>query len=403
MRANLYLERYAWQDSIVPEYRPPKNLKTIIVIPSFKEPQLLQALDSINKCYKPNGGLLILVVINEPVETTYEISTTNRECLDSLKKYDSNYELVFTYQKLPKKKAGVGLARKIGMDEAVRIFEKIDEDGVIICYDSDSLCEQNYLIEIENHFLDQKTKAGIVFYEHQLNGPNKDLIIQYELYLRYYISALRFAKYPHAHQTLGSCIVVRSSTYQKLGGMNTRQAGEDFYFLNKVIPQGGFVEINTTTVYPSDRVSDRVPFGTGKAVEQLMLSKGSYQVYNPQIFEDLRSFFSQMESLVRKGTPILPDSISNFLGNTVESDLEEIRRQTTTPQAFAKRFFGWFDAFKILKYVHFARDNHYPNVVLKEALRWLDGKTENTLFSEIPETQLANLRTMDRKGLDQIK
>ncbi|MEP1095996.1 MAG: glycosyltransferase family 2 protein [Cyclobacteriaceae bacterium] len=403
MSTNLYLERYAWKDPILPEYEPKKNLKTIIVIPSFRETQLQQALDSINNCDPPKSELLILVVINEPAESTTEITEINRKCLDSLKKYDSNYELVFSYQKLPKKKAGVGLARKIGMDEAVRIFEKVDEDGVIICYDSDCLCAQNYLIEIENHFLDQKAKAGIVFYEHQLNGQNKEWIIQYESYLRYYISGLRYAKYPHAHQTLGSCIIVRSSTYQKQGGMNSRQAGEDFYFLNKVIPSGEFVEVNTTTVYPSDRVSDRVPFGTGKAVEQLMHSKRSYEVYNPKIFEDLRVFFSQITSHPESDPAIIPDSISDFLGINIEKDFEEIRRQTTSQQAFIKRFFGWFDAFKILKYVHFARDNHHPNVGLTEALLWLDSKVQNRIYSENLETQLANLRTVDRQGLDQIK
>jgi len=403
MSANLYLERYAWKDSILPEYIPKKDLKTIVVIPSFKEAQLLQALDSLNNCDKPKEAVLILVVINEPAETTTEITAVNLECLDSLKKYNSNYELVFSYQKLPKKKAGVGLARKIGMDEAVRIFEKIGEDGIIVCYDSDCLCAQNYLVEIENHFLNLKAKAGIVFYEHQLSGANKDLIIQYESYLRYYISALRYAKYPHAHQTLGSCIIVRSSTYQKQGGMNTRQAGEDFYFLNKVIPHGGFVEINTTTVYPSDRVSDRVPFGTGRAVEQLMHSQGSYEVYNPKSFEDLRKFFSGIEYDMESDPANVPDSILDFLDISMEDDVQEIRRQTTTQQAFEKRFFGWFNAFKILKYVHFARDNHYPNVTLTEALLWLDSKTENRIFSENPETQLANLRNMDRQGLDQIK
>lgn len=54
---------------------------------------------------------------------------------------------------MPAKKAGVGLARKIGMDEAAFRLNSINQDGVILCFDADSQCQPNYLKEIESHFL----------------------------------------------------------------------------------------------------------------------------------------------------------------------------------------------------------------------------------------------------------
>ena len=79
--------------------------------------------------------------------------------------------------------------------------------------------------------------------------------------------------------------------------MNRKQAGEDFYFLQKVIPLGGFFEINTTCIYPSPRPSNRVPFGTGPMVRNLVESKTEIQTYPLQVFHDLRVLFSEIESL----------------------------------------------------------------------------------------------------------
>src|SRR5207244_2084823 len=54
---------------------------------------------------------------------------------------------------LPKKHAGVGLARKIVMDEAAWRFSTINKDtGVIVCLDADCMVGKNYLSGIENHF-----------------------------------------------------------------------------------------------------------------------------------------------------------------------------------------------------------------------------------------------------------
>jgi hypothetical protein len=63
-------------------------------------------------------------------------------------------------------------------------------------------------------------------------------ITSYELHLRYLVHAMRWAGHPFAYQTVGSSMAVRRKAYLSLGGMNTRQAGEDFYFLQKFIEVG---------------------------------------------------------------------------------------------------------------------------------------------------------------------
>jgi hypothetical protein len=55
-----------------------------------------------------------------------------------------------------------------------------------------------------------------------------------------------------------------------------------------------------------------------------------------------------------------PESICTFLAEQdFDAALVEIRSHTSTPAAFAKRFFRWFDGFRTMKFVHNARDKFY--------------------------------------------
>ena len=66
-----------------------------------------------------------------------------------------------------------------------------------------------------------KTGTGCtIYFEHPIEGDEYppevyDAIIQYELYLRYYLQALRYTGYPYATHTVGSCFAVKASVYAK--------------------------------------------------------------------------------------------------------------------------------------------------------------------------------------------
>ena len=86
------------------------------------------------------------------------------------------------------------------------------------------------------------------------------------MHLRYYKNALAFTGLPYAYHTVGSSFALTAAAYARQGGMNRRKAGEDFYFINKLIKGENFGEIMGAKVVPSSRISDRVPFGTGRAL-----------------------------------------------------------------------------------------------------------------------------------------
>ncbi|RMG69254.1 MAG: hypothetical protein D6722_10750, partial [Bacteroidetes bacterium] len=69
--------------------------------------------------------------------------------------------------------------------------------------------------------------------------------------------------------------------------------------------------------------------------------------------------------------PSLPPVVEAFLASQDHAaKLAEVRAHVSSPAAFAKRWYGWFDGLKVLQYAHFARDHAYPDVeVVKAAAR----------------------------------
>lgn len=364
--SNLYFERYAYPHRFVEEPIK-KGTFVSIVIPIYKEEDLISTLKSLVECKKTKKPLEVLLVINHPENAGHEIKNQSYKTIEEVGRFlnQNPSELTFHLIKafdLPAKKAGVGLARKIGMDEAAYRFNSINQDGVILCFDADSLCQPNYLQEIEKHFLDNVNCTGAsIHYEHPLyldNGEINESIVLYELHLRYYIQALNYTGYPFAFHTIGSSMAVRSSVYQKQGGMNQRKAGEDFYFLHKIIPLGNFHTISSTKVIPSARISDRVPFGTGRAMQEHQNKSKDLKVsYDFDSFKIVKEFLRESESFVEN----IPAEILGFLKTAnLLSELEKIKSQSKSEEHFKDRFFEWFNGFKMLKLVHYLRDNCFP-------------------------------------------
>ena len=333
-------------------------------------------------CDQPKCKVEVITVINASEKSSAEIKQLNLQTYKQgveWAKNNNSDQLKFHFilnNELPKKHAGVGLARKIGMDEAVARFHSTNKDGVIVCFDADSKCDKNYLVEIEKHFnANLKTPGCSIHYEHPIEGNEfeqniYDGIINYELFLRYYNQALRYCKLPYAYQTVGSSMAVKSSAYQKQGGMNKRKAGEDFYFIHKIIVLGNFTNLSLTKVIPSPRISDRVPFGTGRAIgEWVDENPDTYLTYDFRIWEIIRKFVNIIPSLENqsiedilffneKENSVFVDFLKQ---NEFQNSLNEIRKNSTNSKGFIKRFLVWFNAFRLLKAIHYLRDHQYQN------------------------------------------
>ncbi|PIP55106.1 MAG: family 2 glycosyl transferase [Bacteroidetes bacterium CG23_combo_of_CG06-09_8_20_14_all_32_9] len=375
-----YLKKYALYSPFIHE-KPHEDLFLIVVIPCFNEHDIITSLNSLWICKRPNCAVEIIIVINASENSNDTIIKQNKLTEKAITIWlSSHYNNSFRFfliikNNLPAKDAGVGLARKIGMDEAIHRFEILKKnEGVIISFDADCTCQQNYLCEIERLFKENSKLNGCsIQFEHPLEGDDFDdftyyAVAGYELYLRYYISALRFAGHPFAYQTIGSSFAIRADVYCKQGGMNKRKAGEDFYFLQKVIQLGNYADLNSTKVFSSPRPSDRVPFGTGAVIEKMQKSGDpNYFTYNLQAFDDIADIVRLSAKMYGKNEAQLNSLLIEFsmpvqkflIKNNFVKNVIECIRNSSSQLTFLQRFFKWFNMFKVLKFMNYSHPAFY--------------------------------------------
>ena len=374
-----YLSKYSFRDQLLTA-EVNERLGLIVVIPAYDEIELISSISSLQQCEPPNCTVEVIVVFNASEISNSDVVSRNEKALENLVAWHKDlsnptFKLhCIAENSLPKKHAGVGLARKIGMDEAIRRFNSIaKDDGVIVCFDADSKCDNNYLVEIEKHFKKHaKIGACSIHFEHSLNGSQfpKEVyagIEWYELHLRYYKNGLAYAKVPFAFHTIGSSMAVRAKAYCEQGGMNRRKAGEDFYFLQKFIAVGTLNELKTTRVMPSSRASHRVPFGTGRAIQEMLDDEREIEKsYAFECFEIMKECFENVRGFYNSDSKPHRVLLEYVGQDDWDAKIVELKSQSTTEDRFETRFFQWFNAFQVLKFIHFLRDNHFPKKQLEE-------------------------------------
>ena len=414
MDLDAYLKRFNGRPPSIREI-PRSNLSGVIVIPCYCEPDWKLTLRSLLDCEAPARSIEVILVLNDSEADTPEIHSEHQDSLNAMMEWSKSHQTnhlqfhVINALELPKKHAGVGLARKIGMDEALHRLHQVGnlKRGWVAGLDADCLCQPNYLKALDNHFLQNPNTPGCsINFEHPLDGPLAPEIYitaaKYELHLRYYVEALRYAGFPHAYHTIGSSMAATAIAYMAQGGMNRRKAGEDFYFLNKIISLGKFTELNSTTVIPSPRTSERVPFGTGRAVTKYY-GQTIFPTYAWESIRELKCFFKT----VRAHDPFkrseqklpeldhLPASIVKYIEsmNGWDQWLKCIDG-TKGYDAYIRRFFHWFDAFQCMKCLHFMRDHEYGEMDVRTAAKHVLETMNPSLQLTEPMDELSMLKVL---------
>lgn len=372
-----YFERNTVSDPVVFEQVP----EVIVIIPVLNDRDIFITLAKLTGCSCKLGNAGVVIVVNHAENSDERVKAANRELVAELRDYicagvcrrpEFSFQLIEAFD-LPAKFAGVGLARKIAMDAAALFFYRHDKvNAPILSLDADTWVEDNYLDETIRFFRSYPVAGVSLAYGHRLeelaaNSAVCEAMIKYELYLRYYQQALEYCGHPYAFHCIGSAFAVRTADYVAQGGMNKRQAGEDFYFLQKLIATGRFAALKTVKVHPSARFSNRTPFGTGQSVRQIVENKGVFPVYHWQAFKDLKKFLVQLPRLYKADDAAVADycgrqasGMKAFLEETAIVDLvAEVNANCASEAQFVKRFYDGFNAFRVLKYLNYVHDNYY--------------------------------------------
>jgi len=345
-----------------------KKYNAVVVIPVLADDMLFETLQSLNNAKMPQKNIAVLVVVNHSEYASPEEKQQNKLILSELQAHTQAFQFdlySLALFDLPEKKSGVGVARKAGMDQALLHFVTYgNTSGIIVSLDADTVVQHNYFEVLFRHFKEHpKTNAVIFNFKHQpaVNDDLQQAIDRYELYLRYYIEALRWTGFPFAFYTIGSAFAVSAKAYVAVSGMSQNKAGEDFYFLHKVFPMGEIYAIEETTVFPSPRISHKTPFGTGQAVAELIENEFLLETYPFEWFGWLKQFFETIDLFYDASTQDIRSIVLSFhpmlqaFLKTIDFEgvIFKLQSNTVSRERFRKAFFIWFDGFKVVKFLNF--------------------------------------------------
>ncbi len=404
-----YLANYAENEvTSVASFPEQLNYQHVLVIPAFQES--IQFIERFIASSLVEQQCLLIVVINQPdsdfgqqhlraqIELEKDITALGNELWQqnnlrlielSNSKVNSQENsavlVVNRYTQPIPAEQGVGLARKIGADLAVELFLRgCIASSWIHSSDADAYLPNNYFSAHtpENlavtHLAKAKNPVATCcnFYHYSEQPAIHQANQLYETALRYYVAGLHFAQSPYAYFTIGSILSFDIYAYCQARGVPKRSAGEDFYLLNKLAKLGTVVHMPEVTIKLDARPSERVPFGTGPAVQSIMLlteQAQDYNYYNPEVFIELKACLLAFDSLWqhREGPEVWFSTLSTITQQALESIglLSFItKQQKANKTQFDKQLIVWFDSFKTLKFIHALRELGLSNMPLEQAI-----------------------------------
>jgi glycosyltransferase involved in cell wall biosynthesis len=391
--AEKYLRKRA-QLGANPIVAPPcSHVDQAVVVPIYAEEATIDAFLASIAGNDPRelASTLVVCVVNNPAAeyTPAYALEENLRVLDGLRSRAGHLPFVFGWIDASSAgselsgRGGVGAARKLGMDWALECLEhstSARRPWIASC-DADAPVAPEYLRAVRAWADGPAPWAAVTHFEHVLpeDTAHRDAIVAYELFMRYHVLGLDYARSPFAYPAMGSITLCTGQAYVATAGMNRREAGEDFYFLQELAKTGPVDLLPDAVVFPSPRTSSRVPFGTGLRVQYLLDSGGGMVAYHPEIYRVIRQWIESADALfVGNGAdPMglaaqIDCCLAEFLANQrFNEQWKTIARQAPSPAHRARQFHRWFDGFRTLKLIHHLRDAEWPNLPVVDALAML--------------------------------
>lgn len=417
------LQKYLRQRSVHEEWplhgdERPDTLSAVVVIPALAESQGLEKtlaalLHSSEDAL--HQSLIICVVNNrkEPLSTAAAREDNQRtlHLLEGWQKEERFAPLSLVWvdaasagRELPQNE-GVGLARKIGLDHGLALLNSNPaEEGpaFLVSLDADSPPAPEYLDRLFSFYETPGRHGGYAAYAHTLDEDPQvaEAMIAYELYMRYHELHLRWAGSPYAWPALGSIISCTAVAYSAMGGMNRHCAGEDFYFMQQLCKTGALELIAGTRVYPSGRLSDRTPFGTGP---HLASGDVHHCLYHPESYDILKRWLALAEEKAVLHPTSLPQR-AEALSPTLHAFLktkhfyrrwEKIYEHHGRGSQLARHFHHCFDGLRTIQWIHYSRDGGLHDLPAIEAFQVLQERIgfPEALLEGDAKALLAGLRT----------
>jgi len=343
-----------------------RGYKYFIIIPSYNEYNYIHnTLNSIkNQNQELLKKLLVIIVINNAKEAEHSIYINNLKTYKTIINSKYNFEIITLdcFSKkfaLNKKVAGVGLARKIGMDYCIPYASR---DSLFCSIDADTILNPDYLKIVSKKFHNKQLSAAVVNFKHQLteNKINQAAIIQYEKLIKHIARNINKTGSPYGFVSMGSTIVCTLYAYISVGGMPAKKATEDFYFLQKLAKFRGVYKFKKILVYPSSRNEQRVYLGTGYRIKQykkdplftdLIIHSNAYTALK-NLYQIINLKWDSSSKEILASIKEKNSKLSKYLNNNnFIYKINQIQKNAVNKKQFLDQFHKWFDNLNIYKFL----------------------------------------------------
>lgn len=399
MSVDQYLERYAEPEAALVA-RVDRHYEVAIVLPVLGETDV--ALDGPRSAVRELAGrALLILVVNANPRTPPELAQQNRELLAALGGRparelapgaalldDPDFDVLVldrssAGRELPLRQ-GVGLARKVGCDLALALHRAGRLASPWIHWtDADATLPRDHFAGTRRALARPESAGVVALCFPFLHVPGADSALAratlvHEICLRYHVLGLGLAGSPYAHHSLGSALAVHALAYAAVRGVPKRQAGEDFYLLDKLAKLGKLARVDGEAIAIRSRRSSRVPFGTGPRVERI-LEEGEARVASPAAFRTLGALLGALDAvaLERRLEPFdetlagLPSRERSAAAHALDvlgaRDAARVACRTSGSD-LRRRLHTWFDALRTLQTLHRLRDAGLEDVPFRRAL-----------------------------------
>lgn len=392
------------------------------------------AVDSILAAGGP--GIGVIIVLNARAADAPAVHEANDAARCWLASCDPRQVTVIDRARsgawLPEKQ-GVGLARKIGNDVALAWWVAgAVEHPMFLQTDADARVPADWFTRAAVPHRTAERCVALTFpFRHDPIPPvSPGTIALYEIRLRWHRLALQWAGSPFAFQAIGSTLAIDAEALVMVRGVPRLMAGEDFYLLDKLAKTGAIHAAPGAPIHLAARESNRVPFGTGRAMVDMVRrgdTAGEYQLPDPRAYRVLRAW---LETLVHAVDPT-PDWPGPAMDMATRLDAVGLTEPAVravldrmgaiefaaaavhlniSPPVRRRRLHTWFDAFRTLRLLHALRDDLWPDRPWREVLAespWLatvndasgrlghDAIASGPAFD--PESLLSRLQDLDER------
>jgi hypothetical protein len=397
-----YFARHAEPEAALAEDVGESYLAALCVPVCGEESSFLQGFDAALR--QAPGRVLLILVVNAPEGAAAHLHAENQRLLAQLAASSAEQRVLCPGQRrthavlaragqhdrlwldrasvgarLPARE-GVGTARKIAGDLAAALWAR----GQLACSriassDGDVTLPADYFTTLTADVVESQPSAAWLWpFQHDAGGDSAidAATLLYEISLRYYVLGLAAAGSSYAYHSVGSTLCVEAPAYLSVRGFPRREAGEDFYLLDKLAKVAPLRRVAAAPVRIRARASDRVPFGTGRRSREIAeetAQGGEFALYAPRTFDALAAVLRGLDEYAESARiDALKRSVASAVPELAEAVLQVLESlgafaalasaatQAPTGAVLRRRIHTWFDALRTLRFIHGLRDRCLP-------------------------------------------